>query len=775
MVWEKRKVQKKQRYSGGTWIDVVPSETRAVEVITTYDELSGCSGYNVKYRDDILDSYVCSTCPPIYRTTTAETCSNGNKYMTTTITYSNDIGETWSTSSTTKTLIEANSPDCGYSARTISTGTVCSGVSNYDLYQVNEHQETRDSGTTWTTTSTTYTLIEERSVTCGAPMYRWVNEPISEEGYRCSLFNGKVLAYGRYNDTFGYYDSEGWVTAACDATSAVTSSDICFPDDYSVCKGYDSFTDVDAYFGPCVKTISAGTLNCNSIENYFYLRVHIPDNVKTIGNYCFVAGNGKGTSRSSLVAYIGSGVTSIGQYSFRSGEDYTCGEGVEGSVTIHIKATTPPSLGANSIGLVCPNSSRSYLRVFVPSGSVQTYKTHSDWSRLSSHICAETTTWSDDIPVIYYREKEQVSSNSGQTWTDTGNYRNSNNIYMVSEVGCIPTERWVESGTCCVDYDKHKKISKQISFKNSYGWITTNQYSAGTLVEANSPDCGYPFNGKFRAAYSGGATTYSATCDSSTELTTATTKPSGYDYNYMTSAVIGDCITSLGADVFRSCNKLASVVIPDNITSIGDYAFANCQSLTDIYIPNTVTSIGNHAFHGCDGITSINIPSGVTSIGDYTFYSCENLMGVVIPSGVTSIGEYAFASMDSLSNLIIPDNVTSIGHYVFRDCSGLTSCIIGNGVTSIESNAFSGCTNLTSVTLGSGVTSIGNNAFNNCRKFASLTIKNDTPPTLGNEVFGRTLIGIDEGYIYVPSGSVDTYKSASGWSSYSSRIKAIGS
>jgi len=40
---------------------------------------------------------------------------------------------------------------------------------------------------------------------------------------------------------------------------------------------------------------------------------------------------------------------------------------------------------------------------------------------------------------------------------------------------------------------------------------------------------------------------------------------------------------------------------------------------------------------------------------------------------------------------------------------------------------------------------------------------------LGTNVFGN----VNNFRIYVPSGSVDTYKAASGWSTYASKIQAI--
>ncbi len=177
-------------------------------------------------------------------------------------------------------------------------------------------------------------------------------------------------------------------------------------------------------------------------------------------------------------------------------------------------------------------------------------------------------------------------------------------------------------------------------------------------------------------------------------------------------------VTSIGNYAFGGCFGLTSVTIPNSVTSIGYGAFGDCLGLTSVTIPNSVTSIGNEAFYGCFGLTSVTIPNSVTSIGNYAFYNCNSLTSVTIPNSVTSIGEYAFYQCSSLTSVTIPNSVTSIGEYAFYQCSSLTS----------------------------------------------VTMQSETPPALGNNVFGY---GVS---IYVPCGSLDVYRSADGWSNYASKI-----
>ena len=167
-------------------------------------------------------------------------------------------------------------------------------------------------------------------------------------------------------------------------------------------------------------------------------------------------------------------------------------------------------------------------------------------------------------------------------------------------------------------------------------------------------------------------------------------------------------------------------------------------------------------------ITKCNIPQGTTSIGDYAFTFCTSLTSVTIPDSVTSIGVSAFNNCSKLTSVTIPDSVTTISELAFDHCSKLTSVTIGNGVTRINFNAFSFCTSLTSVTIGNGVTRISNYVFSDCPRLATITVKATTPPTLGSDAIPNNVTAI-----YVPSGSVNTYKASSDWSSYASKIQAI--
>jgi hypothetical protein len=257
------------------------------------------------------------------------------------------------------------------------------------------------------------------------------------------------------------------------------------------------------------------------------------------------------------------------------------------------------------------------------------------------------------------------------------------------------------------------------------------------------PPCDITF--KFSATYIGGQT-YSAECDSSSYITTANTKPSGYQYSAMTSAEVGECVTSISSNAFDSFGNITNIILDNGVENIGMYAFRRCSSLTSITLPPSLTTLNEGVFYGCTSLPTVDIPNGITGIPYGLFSGCTSLSTITIPSGVTVISTYAFRYCSSLSALVIPNGVNVIGQYAFDGCSSMASC-----------------------TIGSGVTSIGQFAFLNCSGLTSITCLAPTPPSIDSYMFNTT----NNCPIYVPASSLETYKSATNWSSYADRIQPI--
>ena len=295
------------------------------------------------------------------------------------------------------------------------------------------------------------------------------------------------------------------------------------------------------------------------------------------------------------------------------------------------------------------------------------------------------------------------------------------------------------------------------------------------------------------------------------------------DCSGLTSIEIPNTMSNIEESTFSYCSGLTSVMIPNNITSIGDYAFSGCSALTCLEIPNSVTSIGVAAFKYCSGLTSVTIGNSVTSIGKSAFSNCSGLKKaefncseiqdwfsessieeIVIGNSVTSIGNYAFYGCTSLKKLRIEDGTEtlSLGYIsiyngntsyrgVFCNCpletiylgrnisydenlmtygyfsqknDALTSVTIGNNVTRIRGEEFSRNSNLANIVIGNSVESIGRYAFEYCSGVTNIHLLGKTPPTVGSDNFTQSQY--TDITIYVPTGTLETYKTADTWKNF---------
>ena len=142
------------------------------------------------------------------------------------------------------------------------------------------------------------------------------------------------------------------------------------------------------------------------------------------------------------------------------------------------------------------------------------------------------------------------------------------------------------------------------------------------------------------------------------------------------------------------------------------------------------------------------------------FSGCSEYIVGYDASTIEHLCRINYTSLTKIDVELFSFNAELIGH-TWKD--GVGTLYFNKDITVVRNWAFSGCDSLTSITIPESVTTIGEGAFRNCSSLTSVYCKATTPPTGGDNMFYKNAPGRT---IYVPTESVNAYKSASYWSKY---------
>ena len=267
------------------------------------------------------------------------------------------------------------------------------------------------------------------------------------------------------------------------------------------------------------------------------------------------------------------------------------------------------------------------------------------------------------------------------------------------------------------------------------------------------------------------------------------------------SIVIHDDVTVIGDGAFLCCygyrkgqqyyDGVKTIVIGNSVTSIGAQAFAYCEKLQNVFIPESVQIIGKSAFTGdylsdlpikCEveekpvgwhknWTTSTNITFGykrVTTNSTYDYVVTDNGatlinykgndIEVTIPETIDGLTVYAlgsaFTGNTNIKKLVIANSIVEIESSSLVNCTNLEEVVFGNNVTTIGEYAFAGCTQLNNVVLPDSLITIESYAFQNCTALKNLDMGNSVEEIchrafynviLDNIVIPRSVKVIDSG------------------------------
>lgn len=173
----------------------------------------------------------------------------------------------------------------------------------------------------------------------------------------------------------------------------------------------------------------------------------------------------------------------------------------------------------------------------------------------------------------------------------------------------------------------------------------------------------------------------------------------------------------------------------------------------DVYIPNKynglpVLAISPGAFRNYKNIDNVYIQNGITHIGARCFNECS-VKNVEFPNSITFIGEYAFYETTNIKKLILYENYIEVKRYTFNNIYGVLQLEFYN----IKNINYSSFANLSS-----------------CQK---IIIRTNEVCVLGNVNAFWYGINNNSCMFYVPDSLVESYKTATNWSTYANKIKPL--
>lgn len=198
--------------------------------------------------------------------------------------------------------------------------------------------------------------------------------------------------------------------------------------------------------------------------------------------------------------------------------------------------------------------------------------------------------------------------------------------------------------------------------------------------------------------------------------------------------------------VMRSFNELRYFT---GLKKLAIYAFENNTSLESIAFPDHLTTLSQHICHGCTALKEVSLPKSATSLGGGSyqgggaFHGCTALKSISLPEGLLEVSDF---SSTGLEKIVLPNSLQTL--------SGLDNC-----------------PNLTLVDMGTGILTIKRGTCRYTDNIKTYIIRASVPPVA--EPGGWNLSSTRPEAIYVPDGSMETYKTAEYWKQYEALYKPL--
>ena len=350
--------------------------------------------------------------------------------------------------------------------------------------------------------------------------------------------------------------------------------------------------------------------------------------------------------------------------------------------TIVINTSTPPTVQGSF-----PDNLTSNAFLFVPSGAVDTYKAHERWGAFK-HIFAIGT----DVTLkklTFNTHTDYAINDNCAVYADDESVKNGGSIKLVSgettHLRFEPQKYWalqqvLLDGADITSQVKENKLDVTItddatldvrwyqpvpaydfaevveSGQTLYFQITDAVNHKAKIVNQSG---GRGYTGRQEHAYieqaGDGSWIYSTALQPKGDLVIPTSiKHGGQTYT----------VTAIDTLTFCKCSEITSLIIPEGITAIGAAAFMGCGKINGkMILPSSCSVLSEWAFRDCS-LSEIDL-GGATSLEEYVLFGNKNIKNIVTGPAVKQLKPYSLSNLYNLESVEIGENVEFVSSYSF--------------------------------------------------------------------------------------------------------------
>lgn len=191
----------------------------------------------------------------------------------------------------------------------------------------------------------------------------------------------------------------------------------------------------------------------------------------------------------------------------------------------------------------------------------------------------------------------------------------------------------------------------------------------------------------------------------------------------VTTVVVPDSVTEIGAACFSGDNYLVSLKLPDGLKRLPPASLESCMRLYDFDLPQSLEKIYSSVFEFNYYLTHLTLPSSLTEIEQLNFIGLYGLQSLTLAEDnaafkldetngllMTADGTrllHCFSDIVPAEEIILPEGLKIVDPFAFHYDYDVKRIVLPEGVETIGAMAFAMCPNLTEIVIPASVTDIG--------------------------------------------------------------------